>query len=619
MNARTLKKEVLYMSAYLELQQSLASGWNTWHTRSVLTHVLLPHGLAIQLGIKEYREGRYLRECLIGRQGQGVEVVRPGIRSYDGNYTELLVIWQDIELQIQSAADGEDLVLLITPLRNQPVPALLVAECGFLWNRRGITKHGVGSDRVEADCGHGEIRIYPTSPIVEECHLSANSPYLAQRLTGAVGLSAGSPRTLDEIKAIVSRNKKGLQDSRSKYGKSVDIYNAMQTCLAWDTIYDPKNKRVITPVSRIWNDQGYKLFCWDTYFAAYMCMEDQRALAYANAIEMTRSAVKAGFVPNYDWSGMNVSLDRSQPPVGAFIILQLYRKYGERWLLEEVFEKLCAWNDWWKSNRQIQDGLLAWGSNPMEPVTGNRWETDGVNDTFGAALESGLDNSPMYDLIPFNKEKNVLELADAGLMGLYIMDCLALADIADILGAADRASDLRNRADRFGKGLQQLWDEESGIFRNLRTDSDSFSERLSPTLFYPMLTPYVTEKQVERMINEHLYNPDEFWGEWILPSISRNDPAYGDQDYWRGRIWAPMNLLVYLGLVKQGKAEAASRVAEKSASLILKEWVEHGHVHENYNGSTGEGCDVQNSDRYYHWGGLLAFIALMDQGVVPQP
>ena len=33
-----------------------------------------------------------------------------------------------------------------------------------------------------------------------------------------------------------------------------------------------------------------------------------------------------------------------------------------------------------------------------------------------------------------------------------------------------------------------------------------------------------------------------------LPSISHNDSAYGDQDYWRGRTWGPMNFLVYRGL-----------------------------------------------------------------------
>ena len=50
------------------------------------------------------------------------------------------------------------------------------------------------------------------------------------------------------------------------------------------------------------------------------------------------------------------------------------------------------------------------------------------------------------------------------------------------------------------------------------------------------------------MTQRHLLNPVEFWGEWVIPSIARNDPAFYDQNYWRGRIWGPMNFLVYLGL-----------------------------------------------------------------------
>ena len=32
---------------YDSLQRKLATGWNTWNTRSVLSHVLLPEGLAV--------------------------------------------------------------------------------------------------------------------------------------------------------------------------------------------------------------------------------------------------------------------------------------------------------------------------------------------------------------------------------------------------------------------------------------------------------------------------------------------------------------------------------------------------------------------------------------------
>ena len=99
----------------------------------------------------------------------------------------------------------------------------------------------------------------------------------------------------------------------------------------------------------------------------------------------------------------------------------------------------------------------------------------------------------------------------------------------------------------------------------------------------------------------------------MLPSIARNDPAYPDQEYWRGRVWAPMNFLVYLGFEQHGLTEACSDLAKKSVSIFLPEWKEHRHVHENYNSITGQGCDVQSSDKFYHWGALLAAIALRDR------
>ena len=57
------------MNQYEALKKRLARGWNTWNTRSVLSHVLLPSGFALNLGLKEWRDRRYLKEALIGRRG----------------------------------------------------------------------------------------------------------------------------------------------------------------------------------------------------------------------------------------------------------------------------------------------------------------------------------------------------------------------------------------------------------------------------------------------------------------------------------------------------------------------------------------------------------------------
>lgn len=100
----------------------------------------------------------------------------------------------------------------------------------------------------------------------------------------------------------------------------------------------------------------------------------------------------------------------------------------------------------------------------------------------------------------------------------------------------------------------------------------------------------------------------------MLPSIARNDPAYPEQDYWRGRVWAPLNFLVYLAFEQQGLSSECADLAEKSAAIFRPEWETHRHIHENYNAVTGEGCDVKNSDRFYHWGALLPAIVLREKG-----
>lgn len=52
--------------------------------------------------------------------------------------------------------------------------------------------------------------------------------------------------------------------------------------------------------------------------------------------------------------------------------------------------------------------------------------------------------------------------------------------------------------------------------------------------------------------------------------------------------------------------------AQKSNKLLMKDWLARGYIYENWNAVTGQGDDVGNSDRFYHWGSLLGYINLME-------
>ncbi|MBQ4627675.1 MAG: hypothetical protein IJB44_01220, partial [Clostridia bacterium] len=348
---------------------------------------------------------------------------------------------------------------------------------------------------------------------------------------------------------------------------------------------------------------------WDTYFAALMASVENKELAQLNAIAITDEVTENGFVPNFGSANNAKSRDRSQPPVGSYVCLEIYKKYPEKWFCENVFPTLLSWNRWFASRRMTEEGYLCWGSDPYEPVNGRPGERM-IQSTYASALESGLDNSPMYDGMEFDKKRNIMLLADVGLMGLYILDCRCMIELAKIVGREDLISEFEERKSKVEAAMQTLWDEEFGLFLNKDLRDGSLSKRISPCNFYSLQADNVTEEQKRRMMDEHFYNPEEFWGDYIMPTIARNDPAYPDQNYWRGRIWAPTNFLAYIAMKHAGLKKECNDFADKSEELLLKEWRMHGHVHENYSGDNGMGCGVGNSDKFYHWGGLLAYIAL---------
>ncbi len=601
------------MTMYEQMKKEKFVGWNTYDTNSVLSHVLLPQGFSVAIGVKEYASGQYLKEALIGRFGNDAEVVTPYAHAYDGSYTKLAVKWRDIAFLVESATDKEDLVLLVTEQKNGVRAATLTLECGFLWGREGYTlKQG---DCIRGVHESGTVLVYTTGEAVTEPYIATRSPYFAVKLCEKVGFSTGKYRSVEEIAAILKEKEAAWAQNKAKYGVHADAYDAMQTCLAWDTVYDPLNDRVLSPVSRIWNISygGYSIYCWDMYFAAAIAALDCKELAYANAIEMTREITERGFVPNFAASCGMKTRDRSEPPVGGMMVKQIYDKYRETWFLQEVMDDLLRWNDWYHQNRMTDSGTLTWGSDAYTPVVGNYWEYEGVHKRFGAALESGLDNSPMYDDVPFDQTTGKLTQADVGLTSLLLADCKSLAYLCRELGREADASRMESRAVALQNAMEYFWNEEMAFYCNRDTVTGQFSKRISPTNFYPLLAGNVPNERIIKMLSR-FYNPEEFYGEYMIPSISRNDAAYSDQQYWRGRIWAPMNYLVYLAFAQNGLQAEQKILADKSEALILKEWLSHGHVHENYNADSGEGCDVGSSDRFYHWGGLLSLIALTEAG-----
>lgn len=593
----------------VDLNTRLIKGWNTWNTRSVMSHVLLPECFAINLSLQD-KSGEVLEEVLIGRDHyDSKERVVAGPHAYDGSYTDLEVEWQKIHLRVQSASVNSELYLLITPLNTTSGDSLVISP-KMLWGRNGKIE-------IRQDVMIGETPQRTTKVFVSGNKSAVMSGSIKVSLEKKIAISSGISNSIEFIERTIEQSKLRFESAKSAYAKSPDTYNAMQTVLAWTTIYDPNNNRVINPVSRTFSPD-WILFGWDTYFAAYMLSLNNKDLAYANAIAITKEITSKGFVPNHADAKLK-SEDRTEPQVGSIVVREIYRKYPEKWFLHEVYNELLSWNRWRATNRDI-DGYLVHGTDPYDYGNSKNQSALLSGTTQAAKWESGMDNSPMWDDAVFDSITHRMLLADVGLMSLFIADCRSLSEIAVILGKTADAKELTERAEKYSKKLSTLWDDQFGLYLNKDLVTGKFSYRLSPTLFYPLLAKVPNQYQASRMIKEHFYNADEFWGEYIMPSIARNDTGYKDNHYWRGRIWAPLNFLVYLGIRNYDLPDAQKDMVKKSKNLLLKTWIAERHVCENYHADTGQGGEADAwSDAFYHWGALLGFIDIIDRGYMPRP
>ena len=590
---------------YEELRVGSNTGWNTWYSPSMTAHVLLPYGFGINLCFMDFAQENVMRDLKVGDFK-----LRPGRRSWDGAYTSLTFESATAGFTVESTTDGLDQIILVTPeVRRKRAPALVIEACVF-WGREGTLSKKDG--KLSADFSDGKhIDVFTTGKDAEYYYSKSTCPFITALLDEPVVVST-RPCTVEEARAALDRELESVAADEAAYGKNEGAYQAMKCCLAWDTIYEPEHDRICSPVSRQWCDfwGGYVLFDWDTYFASLMCGYCSKELAYLNAFAITNEVTENGFIPNSAAASDTKTRDRSQPPVGTMIVKRLYDRFGDDWFVREIWPAMYRWNTWFLENRRLPDHTFCWGSDPFEDRNGRYYQTHEINNLQGAKFESGLDNSPMYDDAVFDAETGHMLLSDVGLTGLYIHDCRCLIELAETAGHPEAVPVLKERLEETEAALQLLWDPETGIFENRDAVTGKLSRRISPTNLYSLYAHNVTEEQKKSMVEGYLYDPEQLGGKYVLPSIARSDPAYADQDYWRGRIWAPMNYLVYEALGEAGMDEAQQIVADSSEALLLHEWREHGHVHENYNGDTGWGCDKPNSNNFYHWGGLLGHIAI---------
>jgi len=302
----------------------------------------------------------------------------------------------------------------------------------------------------------------------------------------------------------------------------------------------------------IWN--------WDACFHALAFRHADPELARDQLRTMLACQMPDGMIPDAVYDEAVVAdiehplrAEVTKPPIMAWAALKLNETDPNPAFLQEIYVPLVRWNAWWFSmNDDDADGLVQ----------------------YNHPYSSGLDNSPLWDYgLP-------VESPDLNTYLCVQMGSLAL--IAEALGMDSEGAMWRRRAASIVRRMiEDFWDEEAGLFRALHAEQPI--PVVTPFNLYPLWSGQLPAGIRDRII-AHLTNPDEFWGDILIPSVARNDPHHDPERMWRGPVWVNINYIFIEALRQLGEHDLADRLLENTLALIMSQ----PGIHEYYNAQTGD-------------------------------
>jgi len=429
-------------------------------------------------------------------------------------------------------------------------------------------------------------------------------------------------RNTEAIGALLDEEAQVYEEKRVKVrGLFGGVPEAITNSLHWTVLYQPGNHRLYLPAGRGWilprpegGPDDWTVSSGAGFLSALPLALESQKLAVDALRAVLETQYPNGNIPNWRGSSSG-SPDRSQPPIGSFVVLKLFERLGDLELLRQAYPYLQRWHDFWTAPRAggaprrdgNVDGLLEWGSDvSLVGKNAPSWEKN-VSSRMRAAWESGQDDLPDWDDVPFNEESGTLAMNCVDLNALYALDAWCLAEIASVLGRPVDVEAYRGQYERT-KALvnAKLWNEEEGLYCDRFWDG-RFSAHKPASAFFPLIARIPDEARAQRML-KHLLDPKQFWGDFIVPSISRDDPSFRpeSQQAWRGAVRPATNYLIYQGLKAYGFDAVASELARKSAGMLLTSWQSFGLSPEDFDSLTGEA----GGDRYQSGGPLAGLMAL---------
>jgi glycogen debranching enzyme len=183
---------------------------------------------------------------------------------------------------------------------------------------------------------------------------------------------------------------------------------------------------------------------------------------------------------------------------------------------------------------------------------------------------------------------DVFIVEDVMVNSIYVQGLRALARLCRAASDAD-AGEFDALAGRVMRALvSKCYDERVGIFFDrCGTREVSYGVKTITSLF-PLILEDLDPAIAQRLVDDHLHNPAEFWLPYPLPSVAADEPTFDPEAktglLWRGSTWINTNWFLVAGLRLHGYDQIANELIERTLAMVRQ-----SGFREYYSPYTGKG------------------------------
>jgi hypothetical protein len=355
--------------------------------------------------------------------------------------------------------------------------------------------------------------------------------------------------------------------------------------VSWSNVYDFKEGNFKNPYTCPSKFRLLPQWFWDSAFHSIYEKYINTEISITSLRNIIQNQTEEGHLPFTLAIDKVLTKELIQPFILPIAVWDIYLKRGKKEIIEEFLPAIIKFDRYLEKYRMI-DGLV------YLKIPG----------------ESGWDNSRRYipeppfvqKNSPMIKENRYIISPDFNTY-VYIGRFL-IKKMAEELNKEEIYKEYEIRGKELKKRIESLWDEKIGLFLDKYIDGEKIYVK-TPGGMIPLLA--FPSKKISKII-EHLINPEEFWTEYPVPTLSLDDPYFNAEDeyqsYWNGRVWPNINWLLIETLVRNKRYKEARILIEKTIKICIASG--EPQCYENYNSFTGLPYITHNIFNY-GWGGIF--------------